>query len=558
MLSLRPLLRRPCWLPAVVVVVAAGCQEEVLVAEPGGAAGQICNPLTGRPAAGAEVSCTYEDEASGQERTREAVADEQGFFRIAGIGVGAQTLQVRTPEFSTSFRVTIETRGTTQLVDPACRDPAPPPGTGIIVGQICNRHTGSVVTDARVIVTLPDETEVSTNTDPETGNFELEVPTGTHVVNVVSPTYRKPYVVEVEDGQTVVLEQQSDCAPPDPLSSGFIEGTVCANDAEGGGPLAGALVTARWNAGSESFSLETATLDDGSFILDPIAPVPATNVVVRVEQGAYAFVWNVPLVNARGDDVTGVQLTASDTCQPLLPDGDRRYLVVTGIYDRIEDTLTREGIPFETEDGASFTWAEALFGTLDRLEDYNGIFVNCGVDESEWARPAGLSANARRNVREYVERGGALYVSDWAYELVEQVFPEKINFLGDDEVLDASQLGVGGAYTARILDEELSAFLVAEGFDGDEMTIDFDFQAGSIISTVADDVTVFLETDMQYRSTGDAILEQTPVTVGFRHGRGRVIFTSFHQETDPTTGTETVSGPEDAALRFLVFDLDSL
>jgi hypothetical protein len=548
----------------VVVVfagmVAAGCQEEVLVAEPGGVAGAVCNPLTSRPAAGASVSCTYTDEATGEPRTRETVADDQGFFTLGGIGVGEQTVRVRTDEFERTFEVSIATRGTTQIVDPACRPELLEPGTGRIVGQICNRHTGDIVTDAEVIVILPDETQVSTNTDPETGDFEIEVPSGTHVVNVVSPTYRKPYIVEVGDGQTVVLEQQSDCGPPDPLATGFIEGVVCANDAEGGGPLVGAVVSARWTSGSEQHTLETATLEDGSFILDPIAPAPATNVVVRVEQGAYAFVWNVPLVSPRGADVTGVQLTTPDTCQPLLPDGDRRYLVVTGIYDRIEDTLQREGIPFETEDGLAldFSWAERLFGSMDRLRDYNGIFVNCGADELEWTRPAGLSTNARRNLRQYVEEGGALYISDWVYELVEQVFPEKIDFLGDDQVVNAAQRGSRAAYPTRVLDDDLSAFLVAEGFDGAQMTIDFSFEEGSVITAVAPDVTIFLQTDMQLLpEIGGPIIEDTPVTVGFRHGRGRVIFTSFHQETDPTAGTETVSGPEDAVLRFLVFDLDS-
>ena len=87
------------------------------------------------------------------------------------------------------------------------------------------------------------------------------------------------------------------------------------------------------------------------------------------------------------------------------------------------------------------------------------------------------------------------------------------------------------------------------------MSIDFEFQLGTVVSNVADDVTIYLETDMQYRKelngqTISDVLPNTPVTVGFRHGLGKVIYTSFHQEQG-----ESLDGPEDAVLRYLVFEL---
>jgi hypothetical protein len=528
-----------------------GCPDEVLVSPPGSVSGQICNPLTTQPEKNATVRVKSVDEA-GFEQLRETTTDENGFFNLGGVAAGTQTLEVDADAFDTTFQVTIDDAVIFQLTDPACRDLTPPPGIGRVAGQICNRHTGSLVRDAEVSVVLVDDTVITTRTDPETGNFDLEVPTGTVVVSVLSPDYRKTYVVEVLDQQTVVVEQSTDCAIPDPLSTGFILGKVC-EPGTVDQPLVGAQVTARYTGGDGSTYFEGpfVSLDDGSFIIDPIGPTVATNVVVRAEKDDFVFTWNVDRVNARVDDIDGVDLTADVACQPLLPDDDRAYLVVEGQYDRIQDVLARMSLEnVDLHDGIPTTlnWAEDLFGTQDIINGYDVVFVNCGVEELEFAR--GLSANAKRNIRRYVEQGGSLYVSDWAYELVEQVFPEKINFFGDDTVPNDAEVAIGGSYITTIVDPDL-----ADEIGSDTMTIDFSFQLGTVITAVAPDVTIYLEADMQYRrEVGDDIiadvLPNTPVTVGFRHGLGQVIYTSFHQEED-----EALDGPEDAVLRYLVFEL---
>ena len=256
-------------------------------------------------------------------------------------------------------------------------------------------------------------------------------------------------------------------------------------------------------------------------------------------------------MNARVDDIDGVDVTADIACQPLLPDDSRRYLVVEGQYDRIQDVLARmELLNVTLHDGIPTTlrWAEELFSTRDYINDFDVVFVNCGVDELEFTQR--LSPNAVANVRKYVEQGGSLYVSDWAYELVEQAFPDKINFLNDDLVHDDAQQAIGGAYVANVIDADL-----AEELETDAFTIGFSFQLGTVISEVANDVTIYLETDMQFRRTVDGevvadVLRDTPVTVGFRHGLGRVVYTSFHQERN-----EALDGPEDEMLRHLVFEL---
>ncbi len=546
---------------ALGLLANVGCQDEQLVVDPGGVAGQVCNPITGRPAGGADVSVTFSTEAAG-DKTREATADDNGFFDLVGIGVGTQLLEVKTEEFDTDFDVPIESRATFQLIDPACRDLAPPPGLGLIVGQICNRHTGELLKEAQILLTLPDGTVDDTHfTDPATGNFEIETVTGTIVVSVIGVSFRKTYVVEVLEGETVVVEQSADCTGGPLLTTGFITGDICAPDGVGvPGPLVGAAVVASWQDGDTDSieSVETATDVDGHFEL--LSLDPDDNITVRATKDGFAFSWNVRAGENGGPlrDRTimpdGINLTTGVGCQPLLPDDGRRYLVVEGIYDRIEDALVRNGIQPEIEPfPTGLGWANDLFANTERLSTYDVIFVNCGAEDSEFATPGGLSAAAKNGLRRYIEQGGSLYVSDWSYELVEQVFPEKIDFFGSDTVFDAAQQAVGGTYDTRVLDADLEDFLELSNFD-----ISFSFQAGSIISQVGPGVTTFLEADMNYSHDGVVdTLENTPVTVSFAVGLGKVIFTSFHQENDPGNEdfVDVLNGPEDDVLQYLIFSL---
>ena len=534
------------------VVSAMGlpaCQDDVLILPPGNVSGQICNPITGRPEAGATMSISFDD--GGAPTTKEIVTDEDGLFELEGIASGPQTLVLTSPAFNAEYAVEVTTGQTLPFIDPACRDPATAPGEGKIGGQICNRHTGEVVKDATITVILADDTVLTAQTDPATGSFEMDVPAGTIAVSVSSPGYSKSYIVEVVDGEVTVVEQSTDCAIPDPLSTGFIVGRVCA-PGTADQPLVGARVTARYTGSDGSSYVETPvfTLEDGSFIIDPIGPTRATNVVVRAQKDDFAFTWNVPFVASRVDDPDGVNVTAGVACEPLVPDDSRRYLVVEGQYDRIQDVLSRMELSNVTlHDGIPSTlfWAEELFSTRDYINEFDVVFVNCGVEEIEFAQR--LSPNALTNLRKYVEQGGSLYVSDWAYELVEQAFPDKINFINDDLEHDAAQVAIGGAYPTRVIDEGLQAVV------GTSFEIDFAFQLGTVITEVAPDVTIYLEADMSFRRKvgGEFIadrLTNTPVTVGFKHGLGKVIYTSFHQEAD-----EALDGPEDAVLRYLVFEL---
>lgn len=575
--------RLPFALALAFIPALTACPDEELIVPPGGVRGRVCNPVTGRPAGGAVVKATFTI-SDGSEQSKEVTADADGLYELLGIPAGAQTLEIeKAEEFKNSLPVTIVTAQTQELEDPACRDLAPEPGRGTLVGQICNRHVGEVLKDAQIFIEYADGTtnEGVDRTDPETGSFTIsDVPTGTTVITVIGVSFQKTYVVEVVDGEIITVEQSADCGGAPLLTTGFITGNLC-DPNTAGLPLADALVTASWQDGDGDSVEEVATFTDANGHFELLSLDPDDNITVRAIKDSFAFTWRVRAGENGGplrDRTTmpdGLNLTAGIECQQLLPDDGRRYLVIEGIYDRIEDALERNGIspdidtPAVTED-----WANNLFSNQERVSDYDAIFINCGAVDGELAVPGGLSTGARNGLRRYIEQGGRLYVADWSYEFVEQVFPEKIDFFGSDTVFDGAQQAVGGTYSTRVLDDDLESALGRSEFD-----ISFTFQAGSIISDVADGVTVYLETDMQYRHDGVVdVLPNTPVTVGFDVGLGRVIFTSFHQEVNPDVTcegdgdcgeggscgdngrcvggvAEVLQGPEDEVLQFLIFSL---
>lgn len=227
--------------------------------------------------------------------------------------------------------------------------------------------------------------------------------------------------------------------------------------------------------------------------------------------------------------------------------------VVTGDFDYVEETLVRLDIgytPYEgfisaavydpevKPEGFSLKAEQLFLGEVEGTKEirlYDAVFVNSGTrglgayvyngvetDDSLVADPAVLA-----NVVEYVEKGGTLVVSDWAYDLVEAAWPDKIDFVRDDLVLDDAQAGTSEQVTATVLDEEIKQELG----ELDHVELQYDFAHWAAIESVASDVSVLLEGDIVYRvsdSAGDGELAGVPLLVSFEAGKGMVLYSTFH------------------------------
>lgn len=223
----------------------------------------------------------------------------------------------------------------------------------------------------------------------------------------------------------------------------------------------------------------------------------------------------------------------------------------TGDFDDVAAPLDRAIVDHTEYEGliSTATWdedydpaanalkvEELLTSSLTMLE-YDLIIVASGTRGLGLREYNGLDADdalvadetVRDNVRLFVERGGTLVVTDWAYDLVEATWPDLVDFVGDDGVYDDAQRGEIGTITARVVDDTLEADLGMA-----EVAVGFNFSNWAVIEDVSSDATVWLRGDVEYRKSDEEGLQPLPdvpvLVSGQPEGEngGRVVVASFH------------------------------
>ena len=243
--------------------------------------------------------------------------------------------------------------------------------------------------------------------------------------------------------------------------------------------------------------------------------------------------------------------------------------VVDGDFDHFGEVLTRMDIAHESYDGfisqavynpeedgsLNGFKVENLFTDTDEADrtimlDYDAIFLNSGVrglgsyvyNGVENDDMFLLDELALENVRSFVQAGRTLVVSDWAGDLIEQVWPDKITFVNEEncsnqDCFDIAQVGSNEKIIATIENDNLMNQL-----EVDSIQLRFDYSYWTAMKEVSDDVDVFLRGDITYRSSeGDGYFDMTgvPLLVGFNDGSGYVLFSSFHYRAQNTNVVDT-------------------
>lgn len=240
-----------------------------------------------------------------------------------------------------------------------------------------------------------------------------------------------------------------------------------------------------------------------------------------------------------------------------------RVAVSTGDFDRVEESLARNGVATdlfegyiaipvydpEAADASMALSVEQLFSGQNEdgyplTIDYDAIFVNSGTRgfgryvyngvESDDSLVA--SAQTAVAVNAFLEGSRTLVVSDWAYDLVESVFPDKISFLHEEDGTDAAQVGVSDAVVANITDPGLAEVALS-----DTLELRFDFDSWAVMQEVGPGVDVYLRGDIEHRSLdgeGAVVMRDVPLLVGFNSDAGRVIYSSFSWKAQPPPVTD--------------------
>jgi len=289
------------------------------------------------------------------------------------------------------------------------------------------------------------------------------------------------------------------------------------------------------------------------------------------------------------DTVTNVE--ASLTTAAATDSG--QLAVITGDYDKVESilanmlgcgTLDADGdLDFGTEcsrlhifDGGArisaddqdpnngdttYRTASDLLTNADLMDDYAVILLNCGLDESLTVDDTVLT-----NLQNFVNNGGKIYASDWAYRYLEHAFPALIDFYGDlstdglGETIeaDSARAGASGTVTVNVEDASVLTYLRENSIIGAADTtadVDFDLSSWVVMSDAAESVTQLLTADA-LTDPADAVLAgNTTLPIATLScddtAGGGIFYASYHTEISSASDADTA---QEAILRYMILN----
>lgn len=229
-------------------------------------------------------------------------------------------------------------------------------------------------------------------------------------------------------------------------------------------------------------------------------------------------------------------VTIEDTQNVELPEPEcstslsSAVAVISGDYDELAAVLSRFGVGDAYQvNGQTGTDIVEFLQNADNLLQYQAIlFAGGHIEEdvfydTDGSDVDGNVARVQTALRSYVEAGGTLWATDWSYDVVEQVWPSKVDFLGEDTTPNAAQLGEPTRIEAAIDDTDLQNSLGAA-----HVSVDFELDTWPVATEVGEGVTVYQHGDAPYRFGLDAdTARAAPLAVSFAAGDGRVIYTSW-------------------------------
>jgi hypothetical protein len=259
-------------------------------------------------------------------------------------------------------------------------------------------------------------------------------------------------------------------------------------------------------------SRSDVTGPDGAWALSDLAPRLDYEVYVQVGQQ----IVDRFIVEVYDDDVV---VPALQCASPA----DRHVAVITddaaALGPMLEAIDAGEAQIVDGQgDGAAVFLTDA--GAVHR---FDLIVLDGGFHEDGLIYGAGPVDLVLDTLRDWVEGGGVLLVTDWAYDAVERIWPDRIDFFGDDAVPDAAQVGDPGVVQARVVDGPLS---IASGLDA--LAVTYDRAVWPLIDGVGPGVDVYVTGDAPWRrgfQTGTSA--DAPLMVGFAEGEGRVVVSTW-------------------------------
>lgn len=286
---------------------------------------------------------------------------------------------------------------------------------------------------------------------------------------------------------------------------GSVLGRICAPN--GSTWVGGAMVWVE----HESGLAKTFTDSEGWFLLEGVPPGIHT---VRVQTTSLFTEFQVEVFP---DFVTRL---AEQECLG----SEARIAVVTGVYDNIEMILGRLGFEADLIDGVKSDEFIQFLRDPGWLDDYEVIYLNCGMGEHWWTYRDEIGAN----LAQFVDAGGSIYASDMSYHALEAAFPAAVKWAGDEDVQFAANIVSGPVVLDAAVTDE--AFAAALGKDTVKAVYAKDglYAAGQRV----DAGRVLFEATFSWYSwhTGASGTMTGPLGIRLDRNDGAMVWTSFHNE----------------------------
>ena len=288
-------------------------------------------------------------------------------------------------------------------------------------------------------------------------------------------------------------------APPVDVGTGSVAGRVC--DTDGVDWLENALIYSNLvdNTGRFYDLRSTLTDADGRWVLEDM-PAGYNN-LIYVQKGDEII------------DYLEVDVFKNERTE--LPEPDcfdtkiQEVAVITGDFDDFSLVLDSLGIDsYELINGKigdelmDFLLNPEEMSQFDMIV-FNGGHIEQGVIYDVENPSNAVPAEIRSNIMNYVAAGGSVYATDWAYDVVEQIWPDRVDFLGTDQV-------------------------PAEFLGEDRMPIQYDLPVWPLIEKADELTSIHLLGNPIYRwQDTEYTLSSSPLLISFSGGGGKVIYSSF-------------------------------
>lgn len=251
-----------------------------------------------------------------------------------------------------------------------------------------------------------------------------------------------------------------------------------------------------------------------------------------------------------------------------------KIAVSTGVWDKMEKVLDKLGVPERTiyngrDAGYGPQSLQALLQNPGLMQSYHVILINCGANqsfESLITDPGVQGSLIRQTVRDYVRKGGRLFVTDLSYDYVEQAFPEFIDFegtgataAGKPEDHNAAEVGIGNLTVhASVLDTNLKSWLALPEINAllpDQSVEITGFLDGwAVQKSVSTPAGGRVWVSGSVKWIGGSGVRPLMATCDFvdtdKQGCGRVLFSSYHTHGE---GAELI--PQERILEYMLLEI---